>query len=55
MHRQLLGARPTALQTVNVLRQVIATAQFSTIEELIDLLKAVGQQLQTAQPKGRMT
>ncbi|KAF8590077.1 nagb/rpia/CoA transferase-like protein [Ramaria rubella] len=51
--RQLVGARLTALQTVNVLRQVVATAQFSTIEELIDLLKSVGQQLQDAQPKER--
>ena len=48
-----MGARLTALQTVNVLRQVVATAQFSTIEELINLLKAAGQQLQDAQPKGK--
>jgi translation initiation factor eIF-2B subunit beta len=52
-HRQLVGARLTALQTVNVLRQVVATAHFATIEELIDLLKTVGQQLQDAQPKGK--
>lgn len=54
-HRQLVGARLTALHTVNVLRQVVATAQFATIEELIDLLKTVGQQLHDAQPKGKCT
>jgi len=51
--RQLVGARLTALKTVHVLRQVIATAQFSSIGELIDLLKAAGRQLQNAQPKER--
>jgi translation initiation factor eIF-2B subunit beta len=43
------------LETVLVLRQVITKARFSTIEELIELIKSVGRKLVEAQPKGNQT
>jgi len=49
--RQLVGARLTALQTANILIQVVASAQFSTIDDLIWQLRETGRQLQDAQPK----
>ena len=40
------------METVQVLRQVIARARFSHIDELVQMIKAVGRRLVEAQPKG---
>lgn len=50
--RQLVGSRETALETVHVLRQVVLRAKFSTIDELIGLIRNLGRRLVEAQPKG---
>lgn len=52
IRRQIVGARCTALQTAQVLRQVMSASEFSSVEEALEILKKVGQQLQKAQPKG---
>lgn len=47
-----MGSRRTALETVDVLSQVITNARFANIDELIELIKSVGRRLVEAQPKG---
>ncbi|KZV90682.1 nagb/rpia/CoA transferase-like protein, partial [Exidia glandulosa HHB12029] len=49
--RQVLGAQQAAIETFHVLRQVVARARFSDIQELLDLVKAAGRRLIAAQPK----
>lgn len=49
---QLVGAHATAMETVLLLRQIVSTARFSSIEQLIDTVKGVGRKLIAAQPKG---
>ncbi|TFY57004.1 hypothetical protein EVJ58_g7292 [Rhodofomes roseus] len=50
-HRQIVGSREAALETVLVLRQVVAKARFSNIDQLVSLLREVGKRLAEAQPK----
>jgi translation initiation factor eIF-2B subunit beta len=47
-----VGSRPTAIETLLVLRQVITKARFANFEQLVDIIKSVGQKLVEAQPKG---
>lgn len=49
--RQVVGSREAALETVLVLRQVVARARFSNIDQLVSLLRDVGKRLAEAQPK----
>ncbi|KAH9930601.1 eukaryotic translation initiation factor 2B beta subunit [Fomitopsis serialis] len=49
--RQVVGSREAALETVLVLRQVVAKARFSNIDQLVSLLREVGKRLAEAQPK----
>ncbi|KAI0032284.1 nagb/rpia/CoA transferase-like protein [Vararia minispora EC-137] len=49
--RQVVGSRDAALETVFVLRQVIAKARFQNIHQLVVLIKNVGRTLAQAQPK----
>ncbi|KAH8813508.1 eukaryotic translation initiation factor 2B beta subunit [Flagelloscypha sp. PMI_526] len=49
--RQIVGAHACALQTLLVLRQVVSRAKFSQIEEIIELVRAVGRRLSEANPK----
>ena len=50
--RQVVGSREAALETVLVLRQVVAKARFTNIDQLVSLLRDVGKRLAEAQPKG---
>ncbi|KAF8320105.1 eukaryotic translation initiation factor 2B subunit 2 [Clavulina sp. PMI_390] len=50
MVRQIVGSRAAALETVVLLRQVVASARFSKIEELLKLVRFIGKRLQGAQP-----
>lgn len=50
--RQLVGSRETALETLQVIRQVVLRSRSSNIEELISTIKTVGRRLSQAQPKG---
>lgn len=52
LFRQVIGSRQTALETVLLLRQVVASAKFNSIEQLIGMVKGVGKRLIEAQPKG---
>ncbi|KAF9052992.1 hypothetical protein BJ165DRAFT_1413325 [Panaeolus papilionaceus] len=49
--RQVVGSRTTALETLLVLRQVISKAKFSNMEQLVEIIRAVGRRLVEAQPK----
>jgi len=40
------------LETLHVLRQVIAKARFSNFEQLVEIIRGVGRRLVEAQPKG---
>ncbi|KAG8934596.1 GCD complex subunit gcd7 [Tulasnella sp. 418] len=50
--RQVAGAHQTASETVLVLRSVISSAKFSSLEQLVSIIKSVGRVLVDAQPKG---
>jgi hypothetical protein len=50
--RQVVGSRETALETVLVLRQVVTKARFQNINQLVEIIRSVGQKLIEAQPKG---
>lgn len=50
--RQIVGSRETALETILVLRQVVSKARFSNIDQLVEIIRAVGRKLVGAQPKG---
>ena len=50
--RQVVGSREAALETVLFLRQVVAKARFTNIDQLVSLLREVGKRLAKAQPKG---
>lgn len=50
--RQVVGSRATALETVILIRQVVASARFSTIEQLVGIIQGVGKRIQAAQPQG---
>ena len=52
LYRQVKGSREAALETVLLLRQVVASARFSSIEQLLGIVKGVGRRLVEAQPKG---
>ncbi|KAJ7343220.1 eukaryotic translation initiation factor 2B subunit 2 [Mycena albidolilacea] len=49
--RQIVGSRATALETLLVLRQVISKSRFSSMEQLVTIIRAVGRRLVEAQPK----
>lgn len=49
--RQVVGSRETALETVLVLRQVVTKARFQNINQLVEIIRSVGQKLIEAQPK----
>ncbi|KAF8710472.1 eIF-2B alpha beta delta subunits family, partial [Rhizoctonia solani] len=49
--RQITGAHDTAVETVLLLRQVVSTARFSSIDQLLDMIRSVGTRLVAAQPK----
>jgi hypothetical protein len=53
-YRQLVGSRETALETLQVIRQVVLRSKSSDIEELISTIKTVGRRLSQAQPKGKL-
>ncbi|KAG9123776.1 GCD complex subunit gcd7 [Ceratobasidium sp. 392] len=49
--RQITGAHDTAVETVLLLRQVVSTARFSSLAQLLNMLRSVGKRLVDAQPK----
>ncbi|KAJ1309593.1 hypothetical protein OPQ81_006366 [Rhizoctonia solani] len=49
--RQVTGAHDTAVETVLLLRQVVSTARFSSIDQLLAMIRGVGTRLVAAQPK----
>lgn len=49
--RQVVGSRASALETLLVIRQVVAKSRFSNFEQLVDIIRAVGRKLVEAQPK----
>lgn len=51
--RQVTGSRETALETVILLRNYIAKAKFTSIEQLVQRVKEAGKKLIKAQPFGK--
>ena len=49
---QIVGSRNVALATAALVQAIVRTAKFSTIDQLVTLLKAVGNKLVEANPKG---
>ncbi|KAF8920673.1 hypothetical protein CPB85DRAFT_1272433 [Mucidula mucida] len=49
--RQVVGSRASAIETLLVIRQVVAKARFTNFEQLVDIIRAVGRKLVEAQPK----
>jgi translation initiation factor 2B subunit (eIF-2B alpha/beta/delta family) len=54
LHRQVTGSRETALETVILLRNYIAKAKFTSIEQLVQRVKDAGRKLVEAQPFGML-
>lgn len=50
--RQLIGSREVALEVVRLLREVVTGARFTSIEQLLQHLRQIGDKLQRAGPKG---
>ena len=50
--RQLIGSREVALEVIRLFREVVASAKFSSFEQLVAHLDEVGKVLQEAGPKG---
>ena len=48
----MIGSNQTALETALLLRIVVSNAKFKTIDELLEIVKSVGQLLTNSQPKG---
>ncbi|KAF8643811.1 hypothetical protein AX16_008829 [Volvariella volvacea WC 439] len=48
--RQLVGSRAAALETLLVLRQVLSKAIVTDIDQLVNIIKAIGRRLVEAQP-----
>lgn len=53
--RQVVGSRETALETALVLRQVVSKARFQNINQLVEIIRCIGQKLIEAQPKGSLS
>jgi len=51
--RQLVGSHNVAIETVNLLRDVVDAAKVTSFEGLLEALTQVGQRLQDAGRKGR--
>ena len=51
---QLRGPQPVAEATCKLLRSVASAAKFTSLQELIDIIKRVGRELQSAQPQERV-
>ncbi|KAG8902859.1 GCD complex subunit gcd7 [Tulasnella sp. 403] len=49
--RQIVGSHAAALETVLLLRQIVSAAKFTSLEQLVSLVKTAGRQLVEAQPK----
>ncbi|BGP38697.1 GCD complex subunit gcd7 [Rhodotorula kratochvilovae] len=49
--RQLIGSREVALEVIRLFREVVASAKFSSFEQLVNHLEEVGKSLQDAGPK----
>ncbi|KZO95284.1 eukaryotic translation initiation factor 2B beta subunit [Calocera viscosa TUFC12733] len=49
--RQVIGAQETAHETALLLRQIVSVARFSSIEQLIQLIKSIARRLIDANPK----
>ncbi|TNY19163.1 translation initiation factor eIF-2B subunit beta [Rhodotorula diobovata] len=49
--RQLIGSREVALEVIRLFREVVASAKFSSFEQLVAHLDEVGKSLQEAGPK----
>lgn len=49
---QVVGSHATALETVKLLRKVVSAAKFTSLDQLVQLVRAVGRELVAAQPKG---
>ncbi|GAA5836241.1 hypothetical protein JCM9279_002238 [Rhodotorula babjevae] len=49
--RQLIGSREVALEVIRLFREVVASAKFSSFEQLVAHLDEVGKVLQEAGPK----
>lgn len=52
MPRQIVGSRNVALATAALVQNIVRSVKFSTIDELLALIKAVGRRLVEANPKG---
>ncbi|KAL7746372.1 GCD complex subunit gcd7 [Sorochytrium milnesiophthora] len=48
--RQICGSHCVAEKTLEVLRQVVSSAKWPTVQVLIDLIKLIGKRFQDAQP-----
>ncbi|KAG9013243.1 GCD complex subunit gcd7 [Tulasnella sp. 427] len=49
--RQVVGSHATAIETVLLMRQVISAARFTSLDQLVTIVKAAGRQIIEAQPK----
>lgn len=47
------GPEDIANATAKALRSVVSTAKFTSLEELIHIIRTAGRYLQQAQPRGR--
>lgn len=50
--RQIIGSLNVALATAALIQNVARTVKYSTVEELISVIKAIGRRLIDANPRG---
>jgi hypothetical protein len=50
--RHIVGSRNAAIATATLIKNIVRHVKYSTVEELINIIKAIGKRLMDANPRG---
>jgi len=50
--RHIVGSRNAAIATATLIKNIVRHVKYSTVEELISIIKAIGKRLMDANPRG---
>jgi translation initiation factor eIF-2B subunit beta len=50
--RQIVGSLNAAIATATLIKNIVRHVKYSTVEELINIIKAIGRRLMDANPRG---
>ena len=51
--RHIVGSRNAAIATATLIKNIVRHVKYSTVEELISIIKAIGKRLMDANPRGK--